>query len=70
MKGACGCTQRVFIFIEDQATSPSHDLAPPPPPPPSPVSKLIRQHTGRLRKREGGGEGMGVGAKSCEGKKA
>ncbi len=27
-------------FIEDQAFSPSYDLAPPPPPPSSPVSKL------------------------------
>ncbi len=34
-----------------QAFSRSYGLAPrPPPPPPSPVSKLYRPHTGRLRK--------------------
>jgi hypothetical protein len=38
-------------FIEIQAFSPSYDLAPPPPfLPSSPVSKLDRRHTGRLRK--------------------
>jgi hypothetical protein len=36
-------------FIDDQAFSPSYDLAPPPPPP---VSKLDQQHTGRPRMRD------------------
>jgi len=46
-------------------------LPPPPPPPHSPISKLDRRHTGRLRKRdnllseEGGGE-----ARSYDGEKA
>ncbi len=45
--------QRV-LFTEDQAFYPSYDLAPLPPPPTSssPVSKLDRRHTGRLRKRD------------------
>jgi hypothetical protein len=41
-----------------------YDLDPPPSPhPPSPVSKLDRRHTGRLRKRENflTGEGTGGG---------
>jgi hypothetical protein len=58
-------------FIEDQAFSQSLDLAhrPPPIPPPSPVRKLDRRLTGRLRKRdnsmttEGGGGGNGVDAR-------
>ncbi len=46
--------------------APLYDLAPP-----SPVSKLDRQHTGRLRKRDnsyatGEGEKGGGGAKSCD----
>ncbi len=32
--------ESIQLFIEDQAVSPSHDLAPPPYPPPTPVSKL------------------------------
>jgi hypothetical protein len=57
------------LFIEDQAFSPSENLAPPPPPlPPSPVSKLDRGHTGNLRNRdnlltEEGRGGAGVGDK-------
>ncbi len=53
--------QSIQWFIEDQAFSPSYDLAPPPLSPPSPVGKLGRRHTGRLKKRynfltrEGGG---------------
>jgi hypothetical protein len=59
-------------FIEDQAFSPSYDLAPPPSPSPSlsPVRKLDRRHTGRLRKRENfltrEGVGVGGGAKQRE----
>ncbi len=45
-------------FREGQAFSPSCDLAPRPAPPPSFVSKLDRQHTGRLR-RERRGKGVG-----------
>jgi len=32
--------ENIKLFIEDQAFSPSNDLAPPSAPPPSPVSKL------------------------------
>ncbi len=38
-------------FREDQAFSPSYNLAPPQPRPPSPVSKLHPRHIGKLRKR-------------------
>jgi hypothetical protein len=58
-----------MIYIEDQAFSPPYDLAPPPPPTPSPVSKLYRRHTERLRKRGKGGADCG-GAKSYDGNKA
>ncbi len=58
-------------FLEDQAFSPSYDLAPPPPP--FPVSKLDRQHTGILRNKDifltGVGRGRG-GAMAFEGEKA
>jgi hypothetical protein len=44
--------ESIEYFIEGQAFPPPYDLAPRPPlPPPSPVSKLVRRHTGRLRKR-------------------
>ncbi len=47
-------------FIENQAFSQSYDAAPPPPTPsPSPVTKLDRQHTGRLRKRDNWWKGEG-----------
>jgi hypothetical protein len=52
------------MILEEQAFSPSNDLAPPPPPNPSPVSKLDRRQTGRLRKRDNfmtGEWGMGRG---------
>ncbi len=55
-------------IIEDQAFSPSNDLAPSPSPPPSPVSKLDQRHRGRLRKRDSRGERK-EGAKSHVGKK-
>ncbi len=60
--------------MEDQAFSPSYDLAPPPPPPHSPVSKLDRRHAERLSKRDLAdgrvwrGEGDGGGAKSYGGR--
>jgi hypothetical protein len=47
-------------FIEDQASSSSYDLAPSYPPPPSPVSKVDRRHTGRLRKRNNLQTGEGL----------
>ncbi len=40
-----------FSTVENQAFSPSYDLAPRPPPPASAVSNLDRRHTGRLRNR-------------------
>ncbi len=51
-------------FTEDQAFSPSYDVAPRPPPSPSPVSNIDRRHTGRLRMRDKlltgeGGRGWG-----------
>ncbi len=51
--------------IEDQASSTSYDLTPAP----SPVSKLHRRQTGRLRKRDNLGEG-GKEPKSNDGEKA
>jgi hypothetical protein len=53
----------------------SYDSAPRPPPPPTPVSRLDRRHTGRLRKRDNllggeGGWGGGHGAESHDRKKA
>jgi hypothetical protein len=49
-------------------------LAPPPPPPLSPVSKLDRRHTGRLKKRDKLLREEGVGEepnhKSYDGEKA
>ncbi len=53
-----------MIIIEDHAFSPLYDLAPPPPQVPlSPVSKLDRRYTVRLRKRNNllTREGEGVG---------
>jgi hypothetical protein len=50
--------------MEDQAFSPSHDLAPPPPPPPLSLHVCSRSS---LLTGEGGGEG---GAKSYGGEKA
>ncbi len=50
--------ENIEWFIESQAFSRSYYLAPRPPPPSSPVSKLDRRHTRRLRKRDnvaGGG---------------
>jgi hypothetical protein len=41
----------IECFLEGPAFSQSYDLAHPPPIPPSPVSKVDRRHTGRLRKR-------------------
>jgi len=67
------CIER---FIDGQAFSRSYDLAPPSPQPPptaptlSPVSKLRRRHTGRLRKRDNLPTGGGGGAKSYYSKKA
>jgi hypothetical protein len=61
------------MIIENQAFSPSYDLAPPSPSPSSPVSKLDQRHTGRLRKRDllmGEGERGRRGAKSYDGEKA
>jgi hypothetical protein len=60
--------------IEDEAISPSYDLATfPPPPIHSPVSKLDRRHTGRLRMKHslltGGGGGEVEGASSYDGEK-
>jgi hypothetical protein len=49
------------LFIEDQAFSPSYDSDPPQPPPLSPVSKLDKRNTGRLRKRDNSLKGGGVG---------
>jgi hypothetical protein len=46
------------LFIEDQAFSPSYDLAPPPHPL---ISKLVRRHTGRLGKRDNMLTGRGRG---------
>ncbi len=52
------------VLIKEQVFLRSYDSAPRPPPPP--VSKLDRQHTGRLRKRDNlltrdwGGRGGGV----------
>ncbi len=40
----------MIYTVENQAFSGSYDLAPHPPPPPSPVSKLDRRHTERMRK--------------------
>ncbi len=62
-------------FKEDQTFSLSYDLAPPSTPSHlSPVSKLDRRHTGRLRKRDnlltGEGGWGGGGAKSYDGEKA
>jgi hypothetical protein len=59
-------TERIEWFIEGKALSRSYDLAPRPPLYPSPVSKVDRQHTGRLRKRdnliaEGSRDGRGAG---------
>jgi hypothetical protein len=51
-------------FIEEQAYSPSYDLAAHPPPPTSPVSKLDGRYTGRLRKEDNlmtGKRGRGCG---------
>jgi hypothetical protein len=64
--------QRVLNDLyEDQAFSPSYNKAPPPPSPPplSPISKLDRRHTGRLRKRDNQREkvaGGGGGAKTYD----
>jgi len=52
-------SESIEWIMEDQAFSPSYDVAPRPPPPPSPVSNIDRRHTGRLRKREKRG-GVGV----------
>ncbi len=41
-----------MICIEDQAFSTAYDFGSPPPPAPSPLRKLDRRHTGRLRKRD------------------
>jgi hypothetical protein len=66
-------TESIKLSLEDQAFSPTNDLAPRPPLPPPPVSKLDRRNTGRLRKiiklltGEGGGDGGG--AKSYDGEK-
>ncbi len=47
-----GLTPSIEWFIEDQAFSPSYDLAPPPPRPlpPSSFSNLDRRHTGGLER--------------------
>jgi hypothetical protein len=55
-----GWEQRVFNDLYP-AFSPQNDLAPHKPIPPSPVSKLDRRHTGRLRKRGNLLRGGGVG---------
>ncbi len=47
------------LFIEDQAFSPSYDLAPTPPPPPR--QELDRRHTGKLRKRDNSLKAEGEG---------
>jgi hypothetical protein len=57
--------ESIEYFIDGQALSPSYDLAPP-----SPISKLDRRHTGRLRKRDNlltwGGGGRGAKSYDCE----
>ncbi len=55
-------TESIEWFIEDQTFMSPYDLPPPTPNSPlSPISKLNRRHTGRLRKRDnlltGGGSG-------------
>ncbi len=66
------------MIKEDQASSPSNDLAPPPsptlPPPPLPASYLAGLAEEGWEKEiacsRGMGEGGGGGAKSCDGEKA
>jgi hypothetical protein len=41
-------------YIEDQASSPAYDVAPPPPPPPSPVRKLSLSQSVELNDGRGG----------------
>ncbi len=67
---ALSLAESVEWFMEDQAFSQSYDLDPPTPTPSSPVSKLYRRHTERLRKRDNlltrEGEGGGRGSKSYD----
>jgi hypothetical protein len=58
--------ESIELFVKGQAFSRTYDLAPRPtlpPSSPSPVSKLDRRHTGKLRKRDSllteGGKGVG-----------
>ena len=73
LSGSCILIENLPQSFSDQT---SLDLAPrPPPPPSSPVSKLDRRHTGRLKKRDNiltgqGWKEVGRGAESYELKKA
>jgi hypothetical protein len=61
----CIQTESIELFIEGQAFSRSYDLVPHQSPPPSPVNKLGRRNTGRLRKKDNLLKGTGGrGAKS------
>ncbi len=56
-------TESIEWFIENHASSPPYDLAPPWPLPPSPVSKLDRLHTGdrKTEKERQLADGRGCG---------
>ena len=66
-------SETIELFIEDQALSPSYDLAPPPPRRPPSVNSS-RPATHRKTERDNlladGRSGRGEGAKSYEGEKA